>query len=43
MAVGLVLLSLVTHPYAYLAVWALLGRRHAHVASTMRRSPPSCR
>src|ERR1700694_4724732 len=25
MAVGLVLLSLVTDPYAYLAVWALLG------------------
>jgi MFS family permease len=25
MAFGLVLLSLVTHPYAYLAVWVLLG------------------
>src|SRR6185503_11183251 len=24
-AIGLVLLSLVTHPYAYLAVWAFLG------------------
>ena len=41
-AFGLVPLSLVTHPYAYLAAWALLGVA-MRMSSTMRRSPRSCR